>query len=188
MKFSWIFTFFDSRHFQMSSSELKLYFITYYRPLVYFEVFSIYLSGFYEPPKKQQKLFFWIFEFFFSLFSRGGNYMDNSGIPVYEVVLSCTFISPLIHEFGLSIFLPLAGLAVKKWNYSAEIRFFSNSLQPFFSTKVYENGLTWDLHFKNVNSSSNFVIQVFIIPLKDNNESFLCANSWNIKVKIDGLA
>ena len=85
-----IFTFFDSinRHFQMSSSELKLYFIAYYRPLVYFEVFSIYLSVFHEfmwSPKKAKKKFlgdfldFWIF--FFLVFARGGgNYWDNSGI------------------------------------------------------------------------------------------------------------
>ena len=85
-EFSWIFTFFDSRHFQMSSSELKLYFITYYRPLVYFEVFSIYLSIFHEfmwSPKKAKTNFFeifWIFEFFFSLFSRrGGNYWGRGG-------------------------------------------------------------------------------------------------------------
>ena len=53
------FHFFDSRPFQMSSSELKLYFITYYRPLVYFEVFSIYLSVFHEfmwSPKPQTKI------------------------------------------------------------------------------------------------------------------------------------
>ena len=58
----------------MSSSELKLYFITYYRPL-YFEVFSIYLSVFHEfmwSLKKNKKNFFWIFWIFFSLFSRGG--------------------------------------------------------------------------------------------------------------------
>ena len=77
MEFSWIFTFFDCRHFQMSLSELKLYFITYYRPLVYFEVFSIYLSVFYEfmwsPQKKQKENFFGFFGFFifFSLFSWG---------------------------------------------------------------------------------------------------------------------
>ena len=81
------FHFFDSRPFQMSSSELKLYFITYYRPLVYFEVFSIYLSVFHEfmwSPKKSKKNFFgifWIFWiFFFLVFARGGNYSDNSGI------------------------------------------------------------------------------------------------------------
>ena len=58
--------------------ELKLYFITYYRPLVYFEVFFIYLSIFYElcgPQKKAKKNFldfldFWIF---FPCFHEGGN-------------------------------------------------------------------------------------------------------------------
>ena len=77
------FHFFDSRPFQMSSSELKLYFITYYRPLVYFEGFSIYLSVFHESmwsPKKSKKNFLGIFEsFFFLVFARGGNYSDNSG-------------------------------------------------------------------------------------------------------------
>ena len=91
MEFSWIFTFFDSRPFQMSSSELKLYFITYYRPLVYFEVFSIYLSFFYEfmwPPKKAKKKFFWIFwifEFFFSLSSRRG------GAIIWTIRVKCFF-------------------------------------------------------------------------------------------------
>jgi len=79
--------FFDSRHFQMSSSDLKLYFITYYRLLVYFEVFSIYLSVFHEfmwcPKKAKKKIlgdfvdfnrFFRFFEFFFSCFREGGNY------------------------------------------------------------------------------------------------------------------
>ena len=91
LEFSWIFTFFDSRHFQMSSSELKLYFITYYRPLVYFEVFSIYLSVFYEfmwsPKKKQKKNYFGFFgflNFFFLVFARGGgNYLDKSGNTVF---------------------------------------------------------------------------------------------------------
>ena len=72
----------------MSSSELKLYFITYYRPLVYFEVFSIYLFVFYEfmwSPQKNKKKFldFLDFLFFFPCFREGGgelNYMDNSGI------------------------------------------------------------------------------------------------------------
>ena len=83
------FHFFDSRPFQMSSSDLKLYFITYYRPLVYFEVFSIYLSVFHEfmwsPQKSKKNVFciFWIFWIFFSLFSReGGNYSDNSGTKI----------------------------------------------------------------------------------------------------------
>ena len=67
----------------MSSKELKLYFITYYRPLVYFEVFSIYLSVFHEfmwSPKKAKKnffAFFWIYEFFFSLFLRGGAIIEG---------------------------------------------------------------------------------------------------------------
>ena len=100
-KFSWIFTFFDSRHFQMSSSELKLYFITYYRPLVYFEVFSIYLSVFHEfmwSPKKVKKNFLGFFgfmNFFFPCFREGGgellrgggNYGDNSGYPFFLYLL-----------------------------------------------------------------------------------------------------
>ena len=73
----------------MSLRELKLYFITYYRPLVYFEVFSIYLSVFHEfmwSPKPQKKHFFWIFEFFFPCFREGGgNYMDNSGSKKFTV-------------------------------------------------------------------------------------------------------
>ena len=79
------FHFFDSRPFQMSSSEIKLYFITYYRPFVYLEVFSIYLSVFHEcmwsSKKAKKKLFLDFLNFFFSLFSRGGggNYSDNSG-------------------------------------------------------------------------------------------------------------
>ena len=75
MEFSWIFTFFDSRPFQMSSSEL--YFITYHRPLVYFEVFSISLSfstnlcG-HQKKKKKNCLDFLDFWIFFSLvFARG---------------------------------------------------------------------------------------------------------------------
>ena len=70
----------------MSSSELKLYFRTYYQPLVYFVVFSIYLFVFHEfilsPKQAKKKIWgiFWIFEFFFPLFSRGGgNYWENSG-------------------------------------------------------------------------------------------------------------
>ena len=72
--------------FQMSSSELKLYFITYYRPLVYFEVFSIYIVFFLRiyvpPPKKQKKIFldflhFWIF--FFPCFREGGQLYGQFG-------------------------------------------------------------------------------------------------------------
>ena len=87
MNFSWIFTFFDSRPFQISSSGLKLYFITYYWPLIYFEVFSIYICLFSTnlcgPPKKaKKKMFwiFWIFEFFFSLNSRGGQLYGGGAI------------------------------------------------------------------------------------------------------------
>ena len=72
----------------MPSSELKLYFITYYQTLVYFEVFSIYLSVFHEfmwSPKKSKKTIFLDFldflNFFFPCFREGGgNYSDNSGI------------------------------------------------------------------------------------------------------------
>ena len=74
------FHFFDSRPFQMSSSELKLYFITYYRPLVYFEVFSTYLSVFHEfmwSPKKAKKTFLGFFEFFFPCFREGGGIIKN---------------------------------------------------------------------------------------------------------------
>ena len=72
------FHFFDSRPFQMSSSELKLYFTTYYRPLVYFEVFFTYsslstnLCGHQKKAKKTFFGFFGFFEFFFFLvFARG---------------------------------------------------------------------------------------------------------------------
>ena len=117
----------------MSSSELKLYFITYYRPLVYFEVFSIYLSVFHEfmymwsPQKSKKKNFLDFLDFlifFLSLFSREGGQLfvlGGNGLFSQEVKY-------LISTFSKTkIFLPKLQPRHKIWPFFRECLCYSKS-------------------------------------------------------------